>query len=81
MKQTLICIAIFSGNVFALSLGDNINANVIKAETTPQSVMTLSKQTATHNEYTISKASGVTTVLVNKQNVAYGFKWVDNHQI
>lgn len=76
--KILLCIA-FSANVFAISLGDTVNTNSIQAENTTTSIMAMSAQAADHDEYTINRASGATTVFVTKQGIAYGFKWSDAH--
>ena len=79
MYKFLIFTWVLYGNVFALSLGDYVTANTIASETTMQSVMKLSIQSANMKEYTINKASGTTKVLVNKHNIAYGFSWQDTN--
>ena len=71
----IIIVTMLTGNVFALSLGDTLTSNTLKAQTTTTSTIKLSTQTASHTEYTINEASGKTIALVNKQNIVYGFKW------
>ena len=67
------------GNAFALSLGDNVTSNTMKAQTTTTSTMVLTSQQANHNEYTITQATGTTKVLTNKQGKIYGFAWNDKN--
>lgn len=70
---TLAC----TTNVFALSLGDMVNANTAKAQTTTTSTMTMTAQKSDHTEYTIKNATGTTVALVNKQGSVYAEKWSD----
>ena len=68
---------LLASNAFALSLGDTVNSNTIKMETTVNSTMKLSATKTDHTEYKINKTNGTDTVLVNKNSKVYGFKWSD----
>ena len=74
MKKLLI--GIYIANTFALSLGDNIN-DKSKTESLSNNSITLTKQLSDHDEYQITKQSGITIVMVNKQGIVYSFKWSD----
>ncbi len=77
MKKIIILMILLASNAFGLSLGDTVNNNTIKTVSTPNTLMVLSATKTYHTEYTINKANGVDTVLVNKNNKVYGFKWSD----
>ena len=77
MKKIMILMSLFASNVFALSLGDVVNNNTMKIETTTNTRMVLSTTKADHSEYTISKSTGSATALVNNKNQVYGFTWKD----
>ena len=77
MKKIIILMGLLASNAFALSLGDTVNSNTMKIETTVNSTMKLSATKTDHTEYKINKANGTDTVLVNKNSKVYGFKWSD----
>ena len=77
MKKIIIFMGLLASNAFAISLGDTVNSNTMAMETTVNRTMKLSVTNANNTEYKISKASGADTVLVNKNNKVYGFKWND----
>jgi hypothetical protein len=73
-KLLILSVALANG-AFALSLGDFVNPNTIKSNTTTTQVMKLVKSDNNHKEYMIKSSSNETLVLVNKNNQVYGFKW------
>ena len=77
MKKLLILISLLSTNVFALSLGDNVNTGTQKVVNTTNTRMVLNKNTADHSEYIISTPTGKTTAFVNKSGNVYKFDWND----
>ncbi len=79
MKKIIILMSLFTSNIFALALGDTVNSSTAKVETTTNSKMEFSATKSNHTEYTIHKANGTATVLVNNNQKVYGFTWSDKN--
>ena len=77
MKKIMILMGLFASNAFALSLGDTVEPSKMTPNPSFDTTMKFSAK-SDHTEYTISKATGTSVALVNKNNKVYGFSWKDS---